>query len=665
VMNHSAPNPTATREVDWAAPLKGPVLVLGGGGFVGANLVQRLLQTRSDVIAVVRRLPAWRLANLDSKQLIEVDLTSVAEMRHMLDAVRPRTVFDCSSYGAYSFETDSELIYRTNFNSLVTLVELLDKNLLASFVHAGSSSEYGSNSAGPNEAGPLLPNSDYAVSKAAAALLIAYAGKTLGLPIVNLRLYSVYGPLEDASRLIPNLVKHGIEGRYPPFVSPETSRDFVYVGDVCEAFLISATRLTPELYGESFNIGGGVRIKIRDLAETARGVFGIEQPAEFGSMHGRSWDLEEWYAAPAKAASLLGWSATTSLAEGLRRTAEWVRSLGPGGLDGLTKRNRSPERKSVTAIVACYKDELAIPVMYERLVATFRKIGVDYEIIFVNDGSPDDCADVILNITAGDRRVTGITHSRNFGSQMAFRSGMEMATKDACVLLDGDLQDPPELIEEFYERWQAGYDVVYGRRIKREMPIIWGMLYKAFYRVFAAFSYVNIPLDAGDFSMIDKRVVGWLLTCPERDLFMRGLRAYVGFKQTGVDYIRPERMFGATTNNLWKNIAWAKRGIFSFSNTPLTMLTAGGIIMLGLAGTLGLIAILIRVFATELAPRGATTILLMILFFGALNLFAIGLVGEYVAKIMEEVKGRPRLIRAVLLRNGEMTQLLPEKRVNA
>ena len=664
MMDVAAASPDSVRVVDWATPLKGPVLVLGGGGFVGANLVQRLLRARSDVIAVVRSLPAWRLAGLDSSHLLEVDLTSVAEMRQMVEAVRPRTVLDCSAYGAYSFETDLEVIYRTNFNSLVALVELLDKGLLAAFVHAGSSSEYGSNSAGPSEAAPLVPNSHYAVSKAAAALFISYAGKTLGLPIVNLRLYSVYGPLEDASRLVPNLVKLGIEGRYPPFVSPETSRDFVYVGDVCEAFLVAAARVTPELFGDSFNIGSGVRTKIRDLAETAREVFGIEKPAEFGSMQGRAWDLDEWYAAPAKAASLLGWSATTSLADGLRLTADWIRSLGPGGLEGLTKRHRAPERKSITAIVACYNDEPAIPIMYERLVATFRKIAVDYEIIFVNDGSPDDCAGAILQITARDPCVVGVTHSRNFGSQMAFRSGMEMATKDACVLLDGDLQDPPELIEQFYERWRAGYDVVYGRRVKRDMPVVWGALYKAFYRVFAAFSYVNIPLDAGDFSLIDKRVVGWLLTCPERDLFMRGLRAYVGFKQTGVDYIRPERMFGASTNNLFKNIAWAKRGIFSFSNTPLTMLTAGGIIMLGLSGVLGFLAILIRVFAPELAPRGATTILLSILFFGALNLFGIGLVGEYVAKIMEEVKRRPRLIRSVVVRNGEMTQLLPAKDIH-
>jgi dolichol-phosphate mannosyltransferase len=647
---------------DLAATLKGPILVLGGGGFVGANLVHRLLRTRNDVTAVVRRLPAWRLADLDRRHLLEVDLTSPAELRQMVEAIRPRTVFDCAAYGAYSFETDAELIYRTNFTGLVTLAGLLASDDLAAFVHAGSSSEYGSNAAGPLESDPAVPNSHYAVSKAAASQFIAYAGQTLRMPIVNLRLYSVYGPLEDASRLIPNLVRHALDGRYPPFVSPETSRDFIYVDDACEAFIRAAARMTPDIYGESFNIGSGNRTTIRALAEVARETFGLMQPAEFGAMPGRHWDVEAWYAAPGKAARLLGWTAATPLAEGLRQTARWVQSLGPDGLAGLTKRHRPPERRSITAIIACYRDEPAVPIMYERLVRTFREINVDYEIIFVNDASPDDCAGAIRVLSERDPRVLGITHSRNFGSQMAFRSGMEMATKDACVLLDGDLQDPPELIEQFYAQWQAGNDVVYGRRVKRDMPLLWGLLYKGFYRVFAAFSYVHIPHDAGDFSLMDKRVVGWLLTCPERDLFVRGLRAYVGFTQVGVDYVRPKRMFGTSTNNLLKNIGWAKRGIFSFSNTPLNMLTAGGLALLGLSGVLGIAAVLIRLFAPGMVERGLTTILLSILFFGAINLFAIGLVGEYVAKIMEEVKGRPRLIRAALIKEGQTTQLLPEAR---
>ena len=237
---------------------------------------------------------------------------------------------------------------------------------------------------------------------------------------------------------------------------------------------------------------------------------------------------------------------------------------------------------------------------------------------------------------------------------------MELATMDGVVLLDGDLQDPPELISEFYANWEQGYDVVYGKRIKREMPWHRGLEYKLFYRLFARYSYVNIPLDAGDFSLMDRRVVRWLLNCPERDLFMRGLRAYVGFKQTGVDYVRPERMFGRSTNSLTKNIDWAKKAIFSFSNAPLTMLTNTGIISLAASLVMAVAVVLLRIFLPDLAPRGITTLLLATLILGSFNVFAIGLVGEYVSKVMTEVKGRPRLIRASLIRNGERTELLPD-----
>lgn len=151
-----------------------------------------------------------------------------------------------------------------------------------------------------------------------------------------------------------------------------------------------------------------------------------------------------------------------------------------------------------------------------------------------------------------------------------------------------------------------------------------------------------------------------MLNCPERDLFMRGIRAYVGFRQIGVDYVRPERMFGTSTNNFIKNLDWAKKGIFSFSNTPLTLLTATGVVLLGVSFLLGIVVVLLKLFYPDSAPHGTTTLLLIILGFGSLNLFAIGLVGEYVAKIMEEVKGRPRLIRSALIRHGKSSILLPD-----
>jgi dolichol-phosphate mannosyltransferase len=272
----------------------------------------------------------------------------------------------------------------------------------------------------------------------------------------------------------------------------------------------------------------------------------------------------------------------------------------------------------------------------------------------VNDNSPDDSEEVIRRISATDRHVIGITHSRNFGSQAAFRSGMEIATKNSVVLLDGDLQDPPELIEQFVERWREGYDVVYGRRVKREASFFMQRAYRAFYYLFDRFSYIEIPRDAGDFSLIDRRVVQAMLEFPERDLFLRGVRAFVGFRQTGVDYMRPERMFGVTTNSLSKNLGWAKKGILSFSNVPLTMLSALGTVLFALSVLLGILQVAGRILLPSHTPTGITTLIVAVLFFGSINLFAIGLVGEYLGKIFEEVKQRPLFIRRHIVRGGEV-----------
>lgn len=640
--------------------LRGPIIVTGASGFVGANLFHRLSEVRADVFAVVRRHKGWRLADVHDDKVVAVDLNDPTATKNLVESMRPQTVLDCVAYGAYSFEEDEELIYQTNFLSVVNLVNLLAAGPLAAFVHAGSSSEYGTICTAPDEEGARDPNSNYAVSKAAASDFLRFMGKHRALPCINLRLYSVYGPLEDTSRLIPNVLRQALAGRLPPLVDPRTSRDFVHVDDVCAAFVMAAVRMHPDLYGESFNIGSGMRTTIADLADTVRRVFDVREEPRFGTMEGRAWDLADWYADPSKAHRLLNWKAAIPLEQGLRATAQWVETLSDAQMVAATKKGAHTRKRSVSAIIACYKDEPAIPIMHRRLTDTFVRLGIDYEIIFVNDRSPDDSARVIQEISARDPRVIGISHSRNFGSQMAFRSGMELATKDAVVLLDGDLQDPPELIEQFYERWEQGWDVVYGRRVKREMSWFWGMMYKGFYRVFAMFSYVPIPQDAGDFSLIDRRVVGWLLNCPERDLFVRGLRAYIGFRQTGVDYVRPERMFGRSTNNLLKNVGWAKKGIFSFSDTPLNILTAAGVVLLLLSAITAVVVASLRLLVPDIAPKGITTLLISVLFFGSLNLFAIGVVGEYVAKIMTEVKARPRLIRAALIRYGKSTDLLPD-----
>lgn len=300
-------------------------------------------------------------------------------------------------------------------------------------------------------------------------------------------------------------------------------------------------------------------------------------------------------------------------------------------------------RIKLTAVIACYNDALAVPVMYSRLLRVFQKLNVDHEIIFVNDGSPDDARAVLTQLACRDSRLVVINHTRNFGSQAAFTSGMRLATGDAVVLLDGDLQDPPELIEDLFRAWRAGHDVVYGIRVRRRGSPLFDVACKLFYRLFRRLAYVTIPLDAGDFSLLDRRVVQALNALPETGRFVRGLRAWVGFKQTGVPYVRPERLFGHSTNNLFRNLGWASRAIVSFSYRPLTLIASMGLLtIVGAMVTLGLHGLL-RWFCPDAVPSGFLMVILM-LFMNGFQMLAIGILGCYVAHIHEEVKRRPAYV---------------------
>jgi dolichol-phosphate mannosyltransferase len=303
-----------------------------------------------------------------------------------------------------------------------------------------------------------------------------------------------------------------------------------------------------------------------------------------------------------------------------------------------------PAVPRISAVIACYRDAPAVPIMHQRLSAVFAKIGVESEIIFVNDGSPDDAATVLARLAARDPQVTVINHTRNFGSQSAFTSGMRVATGDAVVLLDGDLQDPPELIEEFYAKWREGYDVVYGVRARREASPFMRLAYRVFYRFFRWLSYVPVPVDAGDFSLMDRRVVEALNLLPENNRFLRGLRAWVGFRQTGVPYVRPERMFGRTTNSVLRNLGWARKAIFSFSYAPLDFITWIALLTVGLSSLWILVQLLMRILYPELTPSGFTTLIVLILFIGGIQLLCLSIIGAYLAHIYDEVKRRPPYI---------------------
>lgn len=303
----------------------------------------------------------------------------------------------------------------------------------------------------------------------------------------------------------------------------------------------------------------------------------------------------------------------------------------------------------LSPIIACYRDAEAVPIMYQRLVQTISSLGLDYEILFVNDASPDNAAEILAELASRDPQVVVINHSRNFGSQSAFTSGMKVATGDAVVLLDGDLQDPPELIGQFVEKWRDGFDVVYGVRVKRDASRFLQVAYKLFYRTFRAAAYVPVPLDAGDFSLLDRKVVDTLNAMPESNRYMRGLRAWVGYKQTGIPYIRPERMFGRTTNSMLKNLAWARLAIFSYSYVPLEMITALALLTVLASFVAAVAEIAVRILRPSTVPNGLTTVIVLMLFLGGIQLLCLSIIGSYLAHIYEEVKHRPNyIVRSIL-----------------
>lgn len=294
--------------------------------------------------------------------------------------------------------------------------------------------------------------------------------------------------------------------------------------------------------------------------------------------------------------------------------------------------------------------------MYRRLVKVLKGITTDWEIIFIDNGSTDKSYAIFSELAQKDKRVSIIVFSRNFyKSQGAYTAGIDFATGDCAVLLDGDIQDPPEMIGEMVKLWIKGNDVVWGKRIKREGSKIRNLAYKLFYRVFSWSSYVDMPKDAGDFSLIDRKVIKAISQMPERDRYIRGLRAWVGFKSVGLPYKRDERKRGKTSNNFLDNIRWALLAIFSFSYAPLELISWLTIFTFFIS-IIALIVYMALYFIVPNAPRGFQTILISVLFLGSIQLLSISIIAQYIGKIFEETKGRPKYIVREILNDHRKRQ---------
>lgn len=306
----------------------GTILVAGACGFIGAYLCRYWASRGASVLAVDG--PSgndWRIRDVPGIRRVKLDLTSWPDVKSVLAREQPSVIVNCAAYGAYSSQTDTERIYRVNLHAVRHLLEAArELPQLRAFVQAGSSSEYGLNCSAPSEESPTLPDSDYAVSKIAATAVTQLYALKHGLPAWVFRLYSVYGPYEDFSRLIPRLLLGAREQTFPALVNPAISRDFVFVDDVCRA-LDSLVAKAPSLRpGEIYNIGTGVRTSLGDLVSLVRSTFDVASEPQWGSMPNRSWDHQDWYADPRKAKRDLAWSASVTLREGLGANMRWLAS---------------------------------------------------------------------------------------------------------------------------------------------------------------------------------------------------------------------------------------------------------------------------------------------------------------------------------------------------
>ena len=296
----------------------------------------------------------------------------------------------------------------------------------------------------------------------------------------------------------------------------------------------------------------------------------------------------------------------------------------------------------ISAIIPSYNEQDNVGLMYERMTKTLSKISPDYEIIYINDCSKDQTLLRIKELAAKDTHVKYLSFSRNFGHQIAVSAGLDYCSGKAVVIIDGDLQDPPELIEQMYEKYKEGYKVVYARRTSREGET-WFKKAKIFYRLLASMTSIDIPVDVGDFRLIDQVIVKHLRNMPEKSKYIRGQISWIGYKQTFVNYHRDARIYGKTNYPLRKMLRFALDGITAFSDKPLKIASGLGIVA-AIVSLLALVYALVAHFCFNSTITGWTSLILSVLFIGGVQLITIGIIGEYIARINNDVRNRPLYI---------------------
>lgn len=301
--------------------------------------------------------------------------------------------------------------------------------------------------------------------------------------------------------------------------------------------------------------------------------------------------------------------------------------------------------KLISVVIPVYFEEAVVEECYRRLTEVLGRMSLAYELVFINDGSRDRTLEILDSISQRDKRVKVISFSRNFGHQVAVTAGVDRAKGDAVIIIDADLQDPPEIIPEMVNLWQKGYEVVYGKRKKRKGETFFKRATaKLFYKFLTRMSDVKIPRDTGDFRLIDRKVVEALKKMPERNRFLRGMISWVGYRQTALEYERDARYAGSTKYPLKKMMKFAIDGILSFSSKPLRLAQYLGFFAVIVALSIFMYAFVYKIAGGKNLVYGWASIMTTVSFLGGVQLICVGILGEYIGRIYDEIKGRPLYI---------------------
>jgi len=309
----------------------------------------------------------------------------------------------------------------------------------------------------------------------------------------------------------------------------------------------------------------------------------------------------------------------------------------------------------VSVAIPVHNEESVLPKLIQRVASVLDNLpGGPHEMVFVDDGSTDRTFNILEEAAQQDSRIVVLSLSRNFGHQAAITAALDHVTGEATVVMDGDLQDVPEVIPEFVEKYQQGYDVVYARRVRRKEPLVLRTCYFVFYRMMAKLSDIQLPLDSGDFGLMSRRVIDQVRRMPEHHRYLRGMRSWVGFRQTGIAVERAERYSGRSKYSVMRLIKLAADGIFAFSIAPIRAAALLGAFVMFLSTLYVFYAVYAKLFLKE-SPQGFTALIVAVTFLSGILLFFLGVIGEYVGRIYEETKARPQyIIRRVAGRGRDM-----------